>query len=81
MNIMRKLRREGYFKNSMLEEIEAESRIPESFRNRLSRKQPDIKREPVFIEEDDDSDEDDSSSDDSDDFYVGIFDDTRFAGS
>ena len=67
MNIMRKLRRDGYFKNSMLDEIEAESRIPESFKNRLARKQPEIKRETVYIEAND------SSSDDS-----SIFDDSRF---
>ena len=38
MNLMRKLRREGFFKNSMINEIEAESRIPDSFKNRNKRK-------------------------------------------
>ena len=37
MNLMRKLRREGFFKNSMINEIEAESRIPDSFKNRNKR--------------------------------------------
>ena len=38
MNLMRKLRREGFFKNSMINEIEAESRIPDSFKNIKKRK-------------------------------------------
>ena len=38
MNLMRKLRREGFFKNSMINEIEAESRIPDSFKNRIKQK-------------------------------------------
>ena len=40
MKLMRKLRREGFFANSMINEIEAESRIPDSFKNRNKRKPP-----------------------------------------
>ena len=38
MKLMRKLRREGFFENSMINEIEAESRIPDSFKKRNQRK-------------------------------------------
>ena len=49
MHLMRQLRRQGYFKNSMIDEIEAESRIPNSFKNRNRRPPPE---QVVKVEQD-----------------------------